>query len=221
MRILYLIDYNCPYSYIGLKRLLNAVENLNLDVEWEMRSYELEPLAENTPSRSTTENYIKKYGIAPNDAEIRIAEVEDIASEDGLEVNYRDMKIVSSRNALRLTKFVQNKHPETALELVLKIFESHLGKNENIADVNVLARIALSCGLDESEVMNVIENDHYSIEIDLDMEEALSNGIDATPCFILFSREERLIIPGAFSKEDFKIALGDFESGKIKNKTFV
>ena len=53
------------------------------------------------------------------------------------------------------------------------------------------------------------------------MEEALSNGITATPCFILFKNEERLIIPGAFSTEEFEIALKDFESGEIKNKSFI
>ena len=30
MRIIYLIDFNCPYSYIGLKRLENAVERENI-----------------------------------------------------------------------------------------------------------------------------------------------------------------------------------------------
>ena len=45
MRIIYLIDFNCPYSYIGLERIKKAAERLNLDIEWEMRSFELEPSA--------------------------------------------------------------------------------------------------------------------------------------------------------------------------------
>ena len=61
MRITYLIDFNCPYSYIGLKRLQKAVANLNLDAEWEMRSFELEPEAGQRPAISTAERYVEKY----------------------------------------------------------------------------------------------------------------------------------------------------------------
>ena len=38
---------------------------------------------------------------------------------------------------------------------------------------------------------------------------------------VLEQKEERLIIPGAFSTEEFKIALKDFTSGNIKDKTFI
>ena len=41
MRIIYLIDFNCPYSYIGLERIKKACNSLDLDVEWEMKPFEL------------------------------------------------------------------------------------------------------------------------------------------------------------------------------------
>ena len=63
MRIIYLIDYNCPYSYIGLKRLQKAVENVGVDVEWEMRSFELEPTRGKRQTITTTERYAEKYGV--------------------------------------------------------------------------------------------------------------------------------------------------------------
>ena len=221
MRIVYLIDYNCPYSYIGLNRLRNAVKSLDLDVEWEMRSFELEPSAGKRQSVTTAENYVKKYGISEDEAEERIEEIERTANEDGLKINYKDMLLVSSKDALRLTKFVQNKYPELTLNLVEAIFESNLIRNENIRKEKVLADIAVSCGIDESEALKIIENNYYNIEIELDKDEALSNGITATPCFILFVREERLMIPGVFSEEEFRIALKDFISGEIKNKSFI
>ena len=52
------------------------------------------------------------------------------------------------------------------------------------------------------------------------MDEAISNGITSTPCFILNKKEEKLIIPGAFSAEEFEIALKDFAEGNIKSKTY-
>ena len=221
MRIVYLIDYNCPYSYIGLKRLQKAIENIDLDdVEWEMRSFEIEPSAGKRPTVSTTERYAAKYEMSKEDAEAKIAEIEKIARDDGLEINFKDMLLVSSKEALRLTKFVQNKYPERTLELVEKIFESNLIKNENIYNIDILTDIATSCGVEESEAIKILENNYYNIEIELDKEEALTHGITATPCFILFFKEERLIIPGVFSTEEFEIALKDMISREIKKKTF-
>lgn len=220
MRIIYLIDYNCPYSYIGLKRLQKAVKNLKLDVEWEMRSFELEAFAGKRPSKSTLENYIEKYDITQSEAEDRISEIEKTALEDGLKINYKDMLLVSSKDALRLTKYSQNMQPEVTLTLVNGIFESNLIRNENIMDEDVLVEIATKSGIDESDARKIIENNYYNIEIYLDQEEALTNGITATPCFILESKEERLIIPGVFTIGEFESTLKDFTTGKIKDKTF-
>ena len=87
MNIIYLIDFNCPYSYIGLKRLQKAIESLNLDVEWEMKPFELEPFAGKRPVKSTTKRYSEKYELTPKDASSKIREIEEIALEDGLKIN--------------------------------------------------------------------------------------------------------------------------------------
>lgn len=221
MRIIYLIDFNCPNSYIGLTRIKKACESLNIDVEWEMRSFELESEAGKRPAISTTERYAEKYEISLEDASAKISEIEKIALEDCLKINFKDMPLTSSKDALRLVKYTQNMHPEVTLSLVEEIFHSRFVKNENIADTNVLTKIAVSCGLEKSDVEKILENNYYNIECFLDMEEAISNGITSTPYFILEKNEERLFIPGAFSTEDFEIALKDFISGEIKNKSYI
>lgn len=221
MRIIYLIDFNCPYSYIGLERIKKAAESLNLDIEWEMRSFELEPSAGKRQTISTADRYADKYELSPEDASKKIAEIERVALEDGLKINYKDMLLTSSKDALRLTKFAQNMHPEITLNLVEEIFHANLVENENIADIKVLTKIAISCGLEEYEAKKILENNYYNIEIYLDKEEALTNGITATPCFIVYRNEERLIIPGVFSAEEFEIALKDLSNGDLAGKTFV
>ena len=221
MNIIYLIDFNCPNSYIGLERIKKAVESLDLDVEWEVRSFELETSAGKRPTITTTENYAKKYEITLKEASKRIGEIEQIALEDGLKINYRDMLLTSSKNALRLTKFAQNNHPEITLRLAEEIFYSNMVKNENIADIDVLTKIAVSCGLEEFEARKILENNYYNIEAFLDQEDAIMNGITATPCFILTLKEERLIIPGVFSQSEFETALRDLSSGNISKKTFI
>lgn len=221
MRIDYVIDFNCPYSYIGLERIKKAAENLNLDIQWEIRPFELEPLAGKRPTISTTERYAEKYEVTLDEASSKIDEIEQIALDDGLKINYRDMLLTRSNDALRLAKFAQNMHPDITLKLVEEIFHSNLVENENIADIKVLTRIAVSCGIEEDQAKKILENNYYNIEIYLDKEEALTHGITATPCFIVYLNEERLIIPGAFSTEEFEIALKDLSTGNLSEKTFV
>ena len=221
MNILYLIDFNCPYSYIGLKRLQKAIESLDLDVEWEMKPFELETEAGKRPTISTAERYAEKYELSLEDASAKISEIEEIAHEEGLEINFKDMLLTSSKDALRLTKYCQNMHPEITLKLVEEIFYSNMVKNENIADINVLTEIAISCGLAEDDAKKILENNYYNIECYLDKEEALLHGITATPCFILNHEGQRLIIPGTFTAEEFETALKDMISGEMENKTFV
>ena len=221
MNIIYMIDFNCPYSYIGIERLKKACEKLNIDVEWEFKPFELEPLTGKRPAMSTAERYAEKHEISLEDALDEISEIEEIALEDGLKINYRDMPLTSSKDALRLCKFSQSVHPEITLRLVEEIFRCRLIENENIADIKVLSRIAVSCGLDKSEADKILENNYYNIEIYLDQEEAVSYGITATPCFILNYKGERLIVPGVFSAEEFENALKDMISGEIEKKTFV
>ena len=122
MRIIYWSDFNCPNSYIGLVRLKKAVDELDLDVKWEMKPFELYPTLFDTPTNSVTTENVLKYGITPEDAKAQIAETEKIALGDGLEINYKDVKLTSSRNAHRLVKYVQNKHPDISQDLIFKIF---------------------------------------------------------------------------------------------------
>lgn len=214
-----MIDFNCPYSYIGLKRVQKAVENLGIDAEWELKSFELEPLV-GKDNISSIDRYAEKYDISKQEAESMISEIEEIAVSDGLELHFKDLTLRSSKDAHRISKFVQNKYPNLALELVEKIFNSNFVENENIADNKLLSELAISCGVDESDVKKILDNNYYNIEVELDKEEALSHAITATPCFILIKKEEKLIIPGVFSTEEFKTALKDFDEGNIKSKSY-
>ena len=130
MKIIYWSDFNCPYSYIGLNRLTKAIKELNLEFEWEMRAFELEPMAGNVPTQNMITKHAVKYGLTEKDAMSEIKEIEEIANSEGLNINYKDTKITSSRNAHRLIKFIENEKPELLQEIVFKIYEANFVNNE-------------------------------------------------------------------------------------------
>ena len=221
MRIIFWSDFNCPNSYIGLHRLKQAVDELDIEVEWQMKPFELYPTLFSTPAGSIITQIMIKYGLTPEMAEERIIETEKIALKDGLEINYTDINLTSSRNAHRLAKYVQNRHPEIALDVILKIYEANFVENRIIADKNVLAEIASQVGLDDNEITDFLKSDSYDFEVQIDEEDALVMGVESIPLYFLNVSEEQLIVPGAFEKEDFKIAINDLIKGEIESKSFI
>ena len=221
MRIMHWSDFNCPNSYIGLHRLKKAADELDVDVEWEMKPFELYPTLFNTPTGSIITQNIIKYGLTPEIAEEKISETEKIAHEDGLEMNYHTIQMTSSRKAHRLVKYIQNKHTELGIEVVLKIYEANFVENKVIADTGVLVEITNELGLDEKEIRDFLEGDSYSFEVQIDEEDAIHMGVESIPLYFLNVSEEQLIIPGAFEKEDFKIAIEDLINGEIQSKSYL
>ena len=188
MKITYWCDFICPNSYIGLYRLKSAISELNLDVEWDMKAFEL-----------------KNYSFD--------SEIEGIAKSEGLEIDLSNLETVNTRNAHRIVKFIQNKYPSQTEDFIEKVFKSYFIEHEDISDINVLNEIA--------DGIEFSIREKYDIEVEIDIEEALFNGITAIPHFIITTGEESLIVPGAFEKDVFKVAIEDMLSGEIKNKTFI
>ena len=221
MKIIYWSDFNCPNSYIGLNRIRQAASELNLDFEWELKAFELEPASDIKPAVSALERYAVKYGLTLKEAEKEIDEIESIAESEGLNINYKTTKITSSRSAHRLVKYAQKKEPSLAQDLIEKIFEANFSKNQIISDEKLLTEIACEVGLDGKEVEKVLKSNSYDIEVDLDEEDARFNGLYSIPFYLIIINEEQLSVPGAFEKEDFKIAMKDLLSGEIRYKSFI
>ena len=221
MKIAYWSDFNCPSSDIGLNRVKQAAEELNLDFEWEMKAFELEPMLGNNPKIPTVTKHAIKYGLTTEDAEAEISEIEEIACEEGLNINYKDAKLSNSRSAHRLVKFAQKKNPEVTQDLVFKIYEANFTNNRIIADIDVLSEIACEVGFSEDEVKTMLLNNSYDVEVNIDEEDARFNGLYSIPFYLIMINEEQLSIPGAFGKEDFKIAMEDLLNGEIRYKSFI
>lgn len=218
MKILYLSDFNCPYSYIGLQRMKDVCCEMDLNVKWEMKAFELEPNADNLKA---IDRFAIKNGLSISDATREIEKIEKIAKEDGLNINYKDMVINSSKDAHRLVMYLQDKYPEVSQDIVFKIFESNFIKNEDISNHDVLINLSASCDLDKDEISDFLKSDSLTIEVYLDMDEAISNGITTIPYYFLEYYNERLIVPGVYEKESIRIAFKDLIDGEIRNKTFI
>ena len=209
MKITYWSDFACPYCYIGNTRLKKAIDDLDLDVDFDIRAFELDQNAPRDVQSTTVERFAVKYGLSIDDAKKQVNQISQLGADEGIDFKYETTLYTNTRDAHRLMKLAQEKHPESVDKLATSLFDAYFVENLKLADHEVLMEIALDAGLGEEEIKEVLDTDLYNAKVEEDENIALSAGIHAVP-FYLF--DGKYSIPGALSYDDFKSVLSQIIS---------
>ena len=204
MKVIYWSDYNCPYCYIAYTRLNKAINEMDLDVDFEIHSFELDPSAPKDVQSTTLERFAQKYNISLHEAEREINNIAQVGQEEGIDFNYKTTLFTNSFDAHRLVKFTLTKNSSVVEKLHELLFKAYFVDNKKLADKNVLLDIAGQVGMDLDEVNEMLDGDEYKDEVLLDEKTAYQLGIHAVPYFIF---ENKYVVPGALSTDDFKNVL--------------
>ena len=204
MKITYWSDFACPYCYIGNTRLKRAINDLDLDVDFDIRAFELDQNAPRDVQSTTVERFAVKYGLSIDDARKQVNQISQLGIDEGINFKYETTLYTNTRDAHRLMKMAQEKHPESVEKLATMLFDAYFVDNLKLAEHEVLVEIGLEAGLGEDEIMEVLDSDLYNAKVEEDENIALSAGIHAVP-FYLF--DGKYSIPGALSYDDFKSVL--------------
>ncbi len=197
-------DYVCPFCYIGKKTLEEALEQFpekdKLTIEF--KSFQLDP---NTPLYSGQNYYdsmAEKFGGIERAKEMTRG-VAEKAKLSGLEFNFEKMKPTNTFDAHRLMILAKKHGKDFALSE--KIFYAHFTDSKDIGDIDVLANLANSIGLDQTEVQEVLEDkERFAIDVDTDIAEARQFGISSVPAFVF---DRKYLVSGAQPVEAFTQAL--------------
>ncbi len=204
MKITYWSDFACPYCYIGNTRLKRAIKDLDLDVDFDIRAFELDQNAPHDVESTTVERFAVKYGLSIDDARKQVNQISQLGADEGIDFKYESTLYTNTRDAHRLMKLAQEKHPESADKLATLLFDAYFVENLKLADHDVLVETGINAGLSEDEIRKVLETGLYNAKVEEDENIALSAGIHAVP-FYLF--DGKYSIPGALSYDDFKSVL--------------
>jgi len=206
MKITYWSDYACPYCYIGEARLKKAIEEIPelKDVEIEMKAFQLDPTAGEHAAGDTQTRFAHKYGISMEEAGETIEHISQMGIVEGLDFKYATTLFTNTMDAHRLTKLAQSKNdPALADRVIEALFKAYFTDNKELADKELLQRIGVECGLDVTEVKDVLDTDRYRDEVLLDEREASRNGVHAVPFFVV----GKYGISGAQSTEGMKATI--------------
>lgn len=184
MKITIWSDFVCPFCYIGTTHLEKALENFEHadEVDIEYKSYQLEPGATYEPEKDYLQAMVDRKNASKEQMQQMIDQIDEMASNAGLNYNFEDMKLTDTFPAHRVFQYAKE---EGKGYEYYKLYEAFFINGELISDPDVLTRISSEIGLDEERVSEILNNEkEYDKEVVLDIYEASQVGVQGVPFFV-------------------------------------
>ena len=191
MRIEVWSDVVCPWCYIGKRRVERALEQFahSDEVEVVYRSFELDPAAPKRATEPVVEVLARKYGGGVDNARAMMARVSEVAASEGLEYHLDRTLRGSTVDAHRLLHLALDEHgPQVQAELKEALLAAYFTAVEDVADPDVLRKVAAGTGLDPERVDQVLGSDEYADAVRADVAEARALGATGVPFFVVDRR---------------------------------
>jgi predicted DsbA family dithiol-disulfide isomerase len=197
-------DIFCPFCYIGKRKFEQALEQFpqrdEVEVVW--HSFQLNPEAPLEFEGDVNEMLANKYGMTRQRAQEMNDRVTHQAAEVGLVYKLDQAQLTNSFDAHRLSHLAaaHGKQDEAEEALFTAYFTEgrHLGRHETLAE------IGSEIGLDAEDVAATLASDAYAREVNADIAQARSFGINGVPFFIF---DRTYAVSGAQPSEVFLTAL--------------
>lgn len=181
------VDFVCPWCFIGKRRLETAVALVRRDFPGFTVDTFWAPFFLNPDTPPEGEPYLpfleQKFG-SRTAVEALFERVREAGRAYGLD--YAFEKIALRANTLcahRLVRFAQQSGPVD--QLVERLFVAQFQRGEAIGDLSTLARIASEAGLDGDQVQAFLNSDALLAEVLDDEQQVRRAGIRQVPTFLL------------------------------------
>lgn len=213
MRIDIWSDIACPWCYIGLTRFEKALADFpNRDsVDVYYRTFQLDPTLPERDPRSEVQYLAETKGMPPNQVHQMLETVASHGKEAGLDFQMDEVVVANSWTAHRLLHLAKTldrqtsgDEPKIMPKLKRELLAGHFSHGLDLSDHDQLVQVAISVGLDEDRVREVLTSDEFNAEAQADVEQAQAFGVSAVPTYVL---AEKYALPGAQSVEVFSAAL--------------
>jgi len=181
-------DVICPWCFVAKKNLEMALDLLpnrhDYSIVW--RPYELNP-AMPKGGMDRQEYRSRKFGSWQHSLALD-AQVAQAGQQAGIAFRHDLMKRTpNTLNAHRLIWFAQRAGAQDAV--VEGLFKAYFTEGRDVGDLEVLADLADTAGLDRAKTAAFLANDEGAEQVRREESMAVSKGISAVPTFILDGEE--------------------------------
>lgn len=184
-------DVVCPWCWIGDRRLaaaLDAVQQELPEVTFELswRPFQLDPTI--PPEGLDWEQAIERKFGGRLRAQPMFERVAQAGAGDGIAFGFD--RITKSPNTVKAHGLVVHAQQKglDVWPLVEALFAAYFTNGDDVSDDDVLVRLAVAHGLDESEVRTLLANGTYDVDVQQSQREAARLGIQGVPFLVLDGR---------------------------------
>ncbi len=129
------------------------------------------------------EKLAEKYGMSLEQAKSNCRNIEQMASEVGLNYQFDTMILTNTFDAHRLTMLA--KSHGLMQEMTERILRAYFTESKHIGDHATLTELAVEVGLNRDEVATMLTSGDMSDEVRADQQEAASIGVRSVPFFLI------------------------------------
>ena len=206
-------DVMCPWCLIGYGQLTKALEQLDgeIDAQIRWRPFELNPDMP-TEGEGQEAHLQRKYGrSAEQGAQVR-GQMKQVADSAGVSLSYEgdedpapDAMMWNTRDAHKLLGFaLEQAGPKVQTELKLALFKAHFNERRRIGDRETLLDIAADVGLHREAAKAALDDDDLEARVIAEERQAWDLNISGVPAMIV---EGKFMIPGAQAPDVYVNAL--------------
>ncbi|WP_297599055.1 DsbA family protein [uncultured Cetobacterium sp.] len=172
MKITMILDFVCPYCFVGEKILEKALKEKRIKPEYRFLPYELSPEPNPQPVvNESAREYFKKN-------------IESWAKEEGIAINFPTIS-PKPRTALAFEGLYTAEKYGKGIEYIRAILEAYWIHNKNIGDLNVLVEIAENLEIPKFEFEDSLLTSKYREAHKKLNEEVSEYDFDVVPTFYI------------------------------------
>ena len=197
-------DIACPFCYLGLTKLQQAIQNKGLDneVQIELRTFLLNPGLKTDLSKSISQYLHEHKQIPLEQIEAMNHRIVGQGQELGLDFQMQQIKVANTIKAHLLLHEAHEQGMQWACKM--RLLKAYFTEGKNIDDIQVLQELAQEVGLKTEHLDLAILGGKHSRAFTQDLQEAQELGLRGVPYFIF---DRKVAIHGAREVEAFEQAL--------------
>ncbi|MDY6764187.1 MAG: DsbA family oxidoreductase [Halobacteria archaeon] len=174
-------DYVCPFCYLGKASMEEYLKETDKDIDVEWRVFDLRGYKRN-PDGSIDDSVEDGKDDAYFE-QVR-ENVKKLKDRYGVEMTLDFSVDVDSWNAQKASIYVKREHRDKFDDFHEAVFDALWEGGRDIGDVDVLAEIGDSVGLDPDEIRSAVGDEELEDELKSRFEQAQQKGIRGVPAFI-------------------------------------
>ncbi|MDP4956010.1 MAG: DsbA family oxidoreductase [Crocinitomicaceae bacterium] len=197
-------DIACPFCYLGLTKLQQAIQNKGLEneVQIELRTFLLNPGLKTDLSKSISQYLHEHKQIPLEQIESMNQRIVQQGAEFGLDFQMQQIKVANTIKAHLLLHEAHEQGLQWACKM--RLLKAYFSEGKNIDNLEVLQQLAAEIGMKTDHLDLAILGGKHSRAFTQDLQEAQELGLRGVPYFIF---DRKVAIHGAREVVAFEQAL--------------